>query len=79
MGYILRWLCDQKHISVLVFFQAKGGGFEDPDAYQNCDIVFLDIHNIHVMRESQRKLKVLHNYLINKYYSEVIINTLLLQ
>ena len=38
--------------------QAKGGGFEDQETYQNCEIVFLDIHNIHVMRESQRKLKV---------------------
>ncbi|KAF6040646.1 hypothetical protein EB796_001059 [Bugula neritina] len=37
--------------------RAKGGGFEDQDAYQNVELVFLDIHNIHVMRESQRKLK----------------------
>ena len=31
--------------------QAKGGGFESEDAYQNAELVFLDIHNIHVMRE----------------------------
>ncbi|XP_063286616.1 myotubularin-related protein 2 [Pelobates fuscus] len=37
--------------------KAKGGGFESEDAYQNAELVFLDIHNIHVMRESQRKLK----------------------
>lgn len=37
--------------------QTKGGGYESEDAYQNAELVFLDIHNIHVMRESLRKLK----------------------
>ncbi|PKU44949.1 hypothetical protein llap_4762 [Limosa lapponica baueri] len=37
--------------------KAKGGGYESEDAYQNAELVFLDIHNIHVMRESLRKLK----------------------
>lgn len=41
----------------ILFFQAKGGGYESEDAYQNAELVFLDIHNIHVMRESLRKLK----------------------
>lgn len=31
--------------------------YEAEDAYQNVEIIFLDIHNIHVMRESLRKLK----------------------
>ncbi|XP_062392809.1 myotubularin-related protein 2 [Sardina pilchardus] len=35
----------------------KGGGYESEDAYQNAELVFLDIHNLHVMRESLRKLK----------------------
>ncbi|XP_041741745.1 myotubularin-related protein 2-like [Coregonus clupeaformis] len=35
----------------------KGGGYESEDAYQNAELVFLDIHNIHVMRESLCKLK----------------------
>uniref|UniRef100_A0A3B5LLD5 Phosphatidylinositol-3,5-bisphosphate 3-phosphatase MTMR2 n=1 Tax=Xiphophorus couchianus TaxID=32473 RepID=A0A3B5LLD5_9TELE len=35
----------------------KGGGYESEDAYQNAELVFLDIHNIHVMRESLRKIK----------------------
>lgn len=35
----------------------KGGGYESEDAYQNAELVFVDIHNIHVMRESLRKLK----------------------
>ncbi|KAL1491072.1 hypothetical protein ABEB36_011725 [Hypothenemus hampei] len=39
--------------------KAKGGGYESEDAYQNAELVFLDIPNIHVMRESLRKLKEL--------------------
>lgn len=39
------------------FLKMKGGGYESEDAYQNAELVFLDIHNIHVMRESLRKLK----------------------
>lgn len=31
--------------------------YESEDAYQNVELSFLDIHNIHVMRESLRKLK----------------------
>lgn len=37
--------------------KAKGGGYESEDAYQNAEVQFLDIHNIHVMRESLRKLQ----------------------
>ncbi|GAB6027302.1 Myotubularin- protein 2 [Chamberlinius hualienensis] len=37
--------------------KAKGGGYENEDAYQNAELIFLDIPNIHVMRESLRKLK----------------------
>lgn len=37
--------------------QAKGGGYESESAYPNAELVFLEIHNIHVMRESLRKLK----------------------
>lgn len=35
----------------------KGGGYESEDNYQNVEFVFLDIQNIHVMRESLRKVK----------------------
>nr|XP_023697469.1 myotubularin-like [Paramormyrops kingsleyae] len=37
--------------------KATGGGYEGEDAYQNAELVFLDIQNIHVMRESLKKLK----------------------
>ncbi|XP_075691994.1 myotubularin isoform X2 [Rhinoderma darwinii] len=37
--------------------KATGGGYEGEDAYPFVEFVFLDIHNIHVMRESLKKLK----------------------
>ncbi|XP_053129967.1 myotubularin isoform X3 [Hemicordylus capensis] len=37
--------------------KATGGGYESDDAYPNAELFFLDIHNIHVMRESLKKLK----------------------
>ena len=36
-----------------------GGGYEDQDHYEDTDFEFLEIHNIHVMRESLRKVKEL--------------------
>ena len=39
--------------------KARGGGFETEEGYPNAELVFLDIHNIHVMRESARKLQEL--------------------
>ncbi len=36
----------------------NGGGYESEDVYQNAELVFLDIHNIHVMRESLRKVRI---------------------
>lgn len=38
-------------MGVCCILQAKGGGYESEEAYQNAELVFLDIHNIHVMRE----------------------------
>jgi Myotubularin-related. len=40
--------------------QAKGGGYEDMEHYQNTELVFLDIANIHVMRD--RFENILHFY-----------------
>ena len=37
--------------------KAKGGGCENEEYYQNAEVQFLDIANIHVMRESLRKLQ----------------------
>lgn len=44
-------------VSFFIFcLQATGGGYEG-DEYQNAELIFLDIQNIHVMRESLKKLK----------------------
>ena len=40
-------MCDGMHGVV----QARGGGYENEDSYHNAELIFLDIHNIHVMRE----------------------------
>lgn len=62
-GKLNAWTISATTLSPLGFFvcffplQMKGGGYESEDAYQNAELVFLDIHNIHVMRESLRKLK----------------------
>lgn len=37
--------------------KARGFGYESEDNYGNAEVVFLDINNIHVMRESLKKLK----------------------
>ncbi|KAJ3452866.1 hypothetical protein M0812_04644 [Anaeramoeba flamelloides] len=38
---------------------AKGGGYEISDNYPNCQLIFLGIENIHVMRKSFEKLREL--------------------
>ena len=35
----------------------NGGGYESEDIYPSAELHFLDIHNIHVMRESLRKVR----------------------
>lgn len=37
--------------------KARGGGYESEETYPNSEVHFLDIPNIHVIRESFRKLK----------------------
>ncbi|XP_053601119.1 myotubularin-related protein 2 isoform X2 [Plodia interpunctella] len=53
------YIMDARPSANAIANKAKGGGYESEDAYQNAELVFLDIHNIHVMRESLRKLKEL--------------------
>ena len=40
---------------LVCLLQAKGGGYENEEFYQNTELVFLDIANIHVMRERYEK------------------------
>jgi myotubularin-related protein 1/2 len=35
--------------------QLAGKGYENTSFYQNCEIEFLNIHNIHKVRDSFRK------------------------
>ncbi|XP_025205248.1 myotubularin-related protein 2 [Melanaphis sacchari] len=51
------YIMDARPSANAIANKAKGGGYEPEDAYQNAELIFLDIHNIHVMRESLRKLK----------------------
>uniref|UniRef100_A0A915I8Y1 Myotubularin phosphatase domain-containing protein n=1 Tax=Romanomermis culicivorax TaxID=13658 RepID=A0A915I8Y1_ROMCU len=39
--------------------RAKGGGFENKENYQNCEIEFLGLANIHAVRSSFQKLRSL--------------------
>ncbi|XP_038603738.1 myotubularin-related protein 1 isoform X4 [Tachyglossus aculeatus] len=48
---------DARQKSVAFTNKAKDGGYESESAYPNVERVFLEIHNIHVMRESLRKLR----------------------
>ncbi len=36
--------------------RGAGGGYESEDHYEKCEILFVNIQNIHVMRESLRKV-----------------------
>uniref|UniRef100_A0A4W5LU65 phosphatidylinositol-3,5-bisphosphate 3-phosphatase n=1 Tax=Hucho hucho TaxID=62062 RepID=A0A4W5LU65_9TELE len=48
---------DARHSSVADSNKAKDGGYESESFYPNVELKFLEIPNIHVMRESLRKLK----------------------
>ncbi|XP_053230309.1 myotubularin-related protein 1 isoform X6 [Podarcis raffonei] len=51
------FIFDARQNSVADTNKTKGGGYESESAYPNVELVFLEIPNIHVMRESLRKLK----------------------
>ncbi|XP_034020108.1 myotubularin-related protein 1a isoform X2 [Thalassophryne amazonica] len=48
---------DARHSSVADTNKAKDGGYESENFYTNVELNFLEIPNIHVMRESLRKMK----------------------
>ncbi|XP_014249067.1 myotubularin-related protein 2 [Cimex lectularius] len=53
------FICDARPSTNAIANKAKGGGYEPEESYPNTDVFFFDVHNIHVMRESLRKLKEL--------------------
>uniref|UniRef100_A0AAQ5ZY01 Phosphatidylinositol-3,5-bisphosphate 3-phosphatase n=1 Tax=Amphiprion ocellaris TaxID=80972 RepID=A0AAQ5ZY01_AMPOC len=48
---------DARQSSVAITNKAKDGGYESESFYSNVELNFLEIPNIHVMRESLRKMK----------------------
>ncbi|XP_038128784.1 myotubularin-related protein 1a isoform X2 [Cyprinodon tularosa] len=48
---------DARQISVALSNKAKEGGFESESFYPNMELIFLEIPNIHVIRESLRKVR----------------------
>jgi hypothetical protein len=66
----VRVIIDARPYANAVANQAKGGGFENAEHYKNCKIQFMNIENIHVMRESLAKLlELLRNNHANAYNS----------
>lgn len=53
------YIMDARPSTNAIANKARGGGYENEELYQNAELIFLDIQNIHVMRESLRKLKEL--------------------
>ncbi|XP_039622489.1 myotubularin-related protein 1a isoform X3 [Polypterus senegalus] len=50
-------ILDARQNAVALTNKAKDGGYENESFYPNAELIFLEIPNIHVMRESLRKLK----------------------
>ena len=51
------YIMDARPSANAIANKAIGGGYENEDFYQNAEVVYLDIPNIHAMRESWKKLK----------------------
>lgn len=50
------FIMDARPLANAMANRATGGGYESEDNYKECEICFLNIQNIHVMRESLRKI-----------------------
>lgn len=50
------YIMDARPLVNAVANRTTGGGYENEDNYKDCEICFLNIQNIHVMRESLRKV-----------------------
>lgn len=51
------YILDARPQTNAVANKARGGGYETEENYSNTELSFCEVHNIHVMRESLRKLK----------------------
>jgi hypothetical protein len=55
-SYDKLFIMDARPVVNALANRTTGGGYENEDNYKVCEICFLNIHNIHVMRESLRKV-----------------------
>lgn len=51
------YIMDARPSANAVANKARGGGYENEDYYQNAEVVYLGIQNIHTMRDSWKRLK----------------------
>lgn len=72
----IRVIIDARPKRNAVANQAKGGGYEQIDNYTNCRIEFVNIENIHVMRDSlQRVLQLCRQNMVEAsedWYSQLV-------
>ncbi len=50
-------ILDARSYTAALANRAKGGGFEYPPYYTNCDVQFMNLPNIHVIRKSAQMLR----------------------
>ena len=50
-------ILDARSYAAALANRAKGGGFEHPPYYNNCDVQFMNLPNIHVIRKSAQMLR----------------------
>lgn len=48
---------DARSYTAALANRAKGGGFEYPPYYVNCDVQFMNLPNIHAVRRSSQMLR----------------------
>ena len=51
-------ILDARSYTAALANRAKGGGFEHPPYYTDCDVQFMNLPNIHVIRKSAQMLRV---------------------
>ena len=51
-------ILDARSYAAAIANRAKGGGFEYPPYYINCDVQFMNLPNIHAIRKSAQMLRV---------------------
>lgn len=50
-------ILDARSYAAAIANRAKGGGFEYPPYYKDCDVQFMNLPNIHAIRKSAQMLR----------------------